>query len=763
MRPPYCLKLDEVTMAPKRKKGDFQSKKMIISFVVSTLLFLVIGACMIETIQDHYLSLRHQEALNLSREYAESLARSGQAKAVINRLLEDRMDAALETVALQKGRIDDQVLKDMADLVHVDEIDYYNSEGLLVHSNLEEVIGWQIYPGHPIDVFLESGKRTLIEDVRRDVITNNLYKYGYIRFEDRSLIQVGIRAELVEEFFASVEYQSFLDSILEDPDVISATIFNTDNRILASTKPALVGMRLDNDTIQTLKDHPEDAWLDSEVSQGHTYKILTPVTEDGLKIATLGVRYDLSSTDAFIGRMTMVAVGVLLLLYIFNLYIIVNLRKKNERLEDVVYYDGLTGLPNSRFLDEQLRLDSDQEKAHKRALVLVNFEQFKLVNMTLGYELGDLILQESSLRLRGLEGPSCQLFKLDADRFILYLDQDAEEGLLEQTIDKIKALFASPFHLDDTVQYMQVQMAIMRLDQAQDSTSETIKKLAITLNHLRADKECNHAFFSEEMAQMLKRRDTIERILREVIDGDPRREFSMHYQPLVACKEGKVRSFEALARLHSEELGFIAPPEFIGIAEDRHLIEALGRIILKKACHFAKRLGLASCQSRVYVNISAIQLLREDFIPMVMRAIEDAGISYEQLGLEITETTILDNFQVANDRLKDLQERGLTIALDDFGVGFSSFYRLEEMNIDVVKIDKTFIDKINTSTNKLQIAEDIISMAHKYKLLVTAEGVETLAQVDYLHEHGCDTIQGYYYSRPLSEEEALSYGIKSCL
>lgn len=736
---------------------DVRTKKTFGSFILLTLLFVAVGIFMVSSIHNHYLSLRTDEVREISRGYSAKIAVAVEAEALINRLLEDRIEAALQTTALNLDDITNESLEELVKVLHVDEIDFYSAEGELVYSNLEELIGWKIYENHPIDLFLKGPNRMQVEEIRRDVVSNDLLKYGYLRFDDGTLIQVGIKAEKIERFLEKFEHQTLLEEMLLKPDIVSATLVDNERKVVATTLSGLAGQVLSEEKINQVRENPEDVLFPENDLGVRTYLISTPVMQNSRQIATLAIRYNLFQTDNFIRKVSLLGMAVLITLYIFNLYILINMRKKNDRLVRTVYYDRLTGLPNSAYMDSVLQKDMVKQVDSKKAILLINFEQFKIVNITLGYEQGDFILDQSAQRLRALETSNLKLFKLDADRFIMYVSAyDHREELLS-LVRNIREVFSSPFMVSDNRQYMQVKIGILELDKQVSKSSDIIQKLSIALNHLSGKDSLDYAFFSEEMSRLLVRKDMIEKELREVVQGDDEIEFYMNYQPLVDARTGKVRALEALARMNSAQFGPLSPLEFIGIAEERHLIEPLGRIILEKACSFARKLADDGCRLRVFVNISAIQLLRDDFLSMVMKTIKEAGISCEQLGLEITESAVLDNFTVANQRLQSLQLQGIQIALDDFGVGFSSFYRLEEMYVDIVKIDKFFVDKIGQTPGKLQISEDIISMAHKYNLSVTAEGVETKEQLGYLQDHGCNTIQGYYYSRPLSEVDALAY------
>jgi|Wag4MinimDraft_13_1082653.scaffolds.fasta_scaffold00240_2 EAL domain-containing protein (putative c-di-GMP-specific phosphodiesterase class I) len=258
------------------------------------------------------------------------------------------------------------------------------------------------------------------------------------------------------------------------------------------------------------------------------------------------------------------------------------------------------------------------------------------------------------------------------------------------------------------------------------------------------------------MKEQIKRKDNLESELRESIRLENDKIY-LEYQPIYDLNKNKVVAFEALARMQSSQYGRVAPDEFIQIAEEKHLIISLSRLILKKAAKFSADLEKAGFgEVKISVNMSGLDIIQEDFTKKVIEIINNAGIKAENIKIEITESVLLNNFEIINSKLAKLKEAGITTALDDFGTGYSSFYRLTELNIDLIKIDKYFINKITKGTENNIVAAAIIDLSHSLGLTVVAEGVETDAQREYLIEKNCDYIQGYLFSRPLPEKEAVS-------
>ncbi len=289
---------------------------------------------------------------------------------------------------------------------------------------------------------------------------------------------------------------------------------------------------------------------------------------------------------------------------------------------------------------------------------------------------------------------------------------------------------------------------------------EVLVDVMIAMDNVDEDGARSYAFFDEAMEESIKRENLIDKELREAIEDPMQEIIYLAYQPLIDSRSEKVVAFEALARMNSQHFDFVPPLEFIEIAEKNGLMVSLGQIILEKALDFARQSEHLGYSIRVAVNISAVQVLQENFVYMVKKALRKSGVKPSHLELEITETVFLSSYDLVNRKLEELRELGVSIAIDDFGTGYSSFARLKELHVDTVKIDQYFIGRISNLSRDELITGDIINMVHKFGLRTVAEGVESQKERDYLREAGCDFLQGYLYSRPLSEEKSFSY-IKS--
>jgi diguanylate cyclase (GGDEF)-like protein len=418
----------------------------------------------------------------------------------------------------------------------------------------------------------------------------------------------------------------------------------------------------------------------------------------------------------------------------------------------MAYYDQLTELPNKEYLKDVLENEMEGKNS---ALFLINCDNFNLINLSLGYKFGDQLIKETALQIKKLTDENKRLFRFEEDKFILLFENYPDDHQLEELIESINnEIEAVSLKSKFDNQYLSSSIAVEKDINQYGSVEEIMNNLNIVLDYVKSSSS-NYLFFNQQMKEKINRKDEIEKELRESIRLEDER-IHLNYQPIFDLKEQKIAAFEALARLKTNKYGNVSPEEFIQIAEDRHLIIPLSKLILKKASKFSAKLDKYGFKKlKVSVNMSGLDLIQEDFTENIISIIRKNGAKTENIKVEITESVLLNNFDLINLKLSQLKKEGITSALDDFGTGYSSFYRMTELNIDLVKIDKYFINKINKGTENSIVAAAIIELSHSLGLSVIAERVETEAEKDYLIENNCDYIQGYLFSRPLSEKDAF--------
>lgn len=428
-------------------------------------------------------------------------------------------------------------------------------------------------------------------------------------------------------------------------------------------------------------------------------------------------------------------------------------RKLQEmQLRHISEIDALTGLYNRRYLEGVLVADTAAAQPGKRAIVLLSLRRINAISLTYGYSFSEKVVTELTRRLQRLAGEGRDMFQISFERYAYYCTsyRDVEElkefcGLIVNTVEGMEIL-----------RTVGCGIGVLEFECNLPDIGNVIRDASTAAERVGEGKVFGYRFFDREMEVAVKREAEIKDALLRFIAGAKTERLYLQFQPIVNLKTNRVEEFEALARFRSDALGAVPPLEFIPIAEETLLISPLGRRVLEMACEFIKRLQAEGfLRQRVYVNVSAIQLLRSEYTEEFLEVLRARGVQPTNVGLEITESVFTDNYQSINREMEKLMALGIRVSIDDFGTGYSSLARERELRVNCLKIDKSFIDKLLYLDPAKAITGDIISMAHKMGHLVVAEGVEHEVQRRYLEEYGCDLMQGYLFSKPLDENAAL--------
>jgi diguanylate cyclase (GGDEF)-like protein len=433
--------------------------------------------------------------------------------------------------------------------------------------------------------------------------------------------------------------------------------------------------------------------------------------------------------------------------------------QKSKVIREIAYSDKLTGLPNRAHFSE--RLGAEMEKTRRGqsagALLFIDLDDLKMVNDTFGHTYGDALIQMAANRIVEAVGEGIFVGRIGGDEFMVILSGEYNQKSIVNSVDQIIGSFSRDMEVIGIRLHTSASVGIA-LYPADGDTQEEIFKNADNAMYAakKAGKNC-WRFYEATMQAEAYDKILLINSLRYAVERD---ELLLHYQPQVGI-DGVTIGFEALLRWNSPEHGSISPERFIPLAEQSGLIQEIGQWVLKEACQFARRLAdLGWAHLHVAVNVSPCQLCADDFIDIVHEALCCANVKPQQLEIEITENALIESLQESTHMLYKLRKMGVSLSLDDFGTGYSSLTYLQRLPINILKIDKSFIDMILDDGAQKAMINTIVDMAHIMGMTVVAEGVETETQSEYLAKCHCDILQGYIISRPVPEEEAVRFLIK---
>ncbi|WNR44536.1 EAL domain-containing protein [Paenibacillus roseipurpureus] len=424
-------------------------------------------------------------------------------------------------------------------------------------------------------------------------------------------------------------------------------------------------------------------------------------------------------------------------------------RMHTKIVKYMAYHDALTGLPNQRLFKSKLvdALEDAKRNGTNVAVLYMDLDRFKLINDTLGHNVGDMLLQHVAQRIKGNLNKQATASRQGGDEFTILLPDLSHEEI-EMALQDLFTIFNKPFTLQDYQLYITPSIGISLYPNSGPDPDILIKNADTAMYRAKEKGKNTYQFFDETMEVEIRQKLNMENALRKALENE---QFVLQYQPKVDVLTGRITGTEALIRWQHPALGFVPPSEFIPLAEETGLIIPIGKWVLSTACAQCKAWQVdEKLEMSVAVNLSMLQLRQENFIEMVEQVLMETGLDPQYLEIEITESSAMNNIELCIQRLIALKKLGVGISIDDFGTGYSSLAYLKQLPIDTLKIDRSFINDITNSEDDAAIVQAIIAMARILKLKVIAEGVETQEQLTLLEQYKCNAVQGYYLSRPLA-------------
>ncbi|HLA79577.1 MAG TPA: EAL domain-containing protein [Vicinamibacteria bacterium] len=432
-------------------------------------------------------------------------------------------------------------------------------------------------------------------------------------------------------------------------------------------------------------------------------------------------------------------------------------KQAEEQIRSLAYHDVLTGLPNRLLFQDRLAVAvaNAHRRRHKLAVLFFDLDRFKLINDSLGHSLGDRLLQAVAERLGGSIREGDTVARLGGDEFTVLLPELGRNSDAAKVSGKILEALRLPFVLGGRELYVTASVGVAIYPHDGHDAETLVKNADTAMYRAKEHGRDNYQLYTATMNASAVERLALENALRKAVAG---RSFEVHYQPQLDFRAGRVYGVEALVRWRHPERGLLAPSEFIGLAELTGLIVPLGLWVLETACAQAKAWQAGGRSDlKVGVNLSARQLQAADVIEQVRRVLRETGLAPQFLDLEITETNAMQNADATIAILRELKALGVSISIDDFGIGYSSLNYLKRLPIDTLKIDQSFVRDVTTDPDDAAIASAIIGLAQTLKLAVVAEGVETREQLAFLVSRGCHRMQGRLFSDALPAEACQAF------
>jgi diguanylate cyclase (GGDEF)-like protein len=435
------------------------------------------------------------------------------------------------------------------------------------------------------------------------------------------------------------------------------------------------------------------------------------------------------------------------------------LQRKNElenskaEMKHLATHDSLTDLPNRTLIFEHLNhaIATAKRTGNNGALLFIDIDCFKDINDNYSHQTGDLLLQDLALRLSQTTRESDIVGRLSGDEFLLILENINDMEDILSTIEKIKAQFTTPFSINGLSIEITVSIGVACFPANGDDADKLIHAADQAMYNVKNNGKDGFTFYTKEFSIISHEYFLIQNALRKAIKED---DFSIVYQPQFSLSDASLTGVEALLRCNRSEVKDIPISRLVSIAEESNIIHNISRFVMQRCCRqISEWQDLALSPLKIAVNLSRKELSDENLVQMITENLSACNINPCILEFEITESTLLQNNHTAKKNINELRKLGCSFSIDDYGTGFSSLSNLREFDLDKIKIDKSFIHDLEHNNNDKIIVAATINMVKELGLTVLAEGVETEGQENLLKEFGCDEVQGYRYSHPLSAEK----------
>ena len=449
---------------------------------------------------------------------------------------------------------------------------------------------------------------------------------------------------------------------------------------------------------------------------------------------------------------------------LYALYDITDKKVYQKKIEQQAYTDFLTGLYNRMCCERDLArfIDLAKQNRQRGALLYLDLDDFKHINDGLGHQYGDILLQSISHGFVQIKGIEDTCYRMGGDEFVIIVPPKSFH-LLDEIVSDIRKMFSRPWMLKDAEYYCTMSMGTCVYPEDGDNVADLIKKADIAMYEAKTTGKNRVAKFSDKLSSVSSRRLDMEKNMRDAT-VNACSEFAVYFQPImdVQKEDSPCVGAEALVRWNSAALGFISPADFIPLAEYLGLITPIGTYVLRESCYACKRWNESGHpEYKVNVNLSVVQLLQNDIVDVVKRALADSGLAPENLTLEVTESLAINDMERMQKILNAIRALGVRIALDDFGTGYSSLKHIREIPLDVIKVDQVFVKDLTKDEYSQSFIKMVAELAAAIDVNVCVEGIETREQFEVLEGMKVQMVQGYFFDKPLPRDAFEEKYVKS--
>lgn len=829
----------------KRKtKNSLVNKWKLVYIPLFIGLFSIITVSLVSYTLSKKLLLEYvkEYGISIAKQMAIQIDGNSESLELVNSMIEEKIDLIGKTVNTNKDDLSNDLLKNIAKNLNVDEISWYSPEGKIIYSNIDANLGWQTYKGHPVENFRISGKKEfLTEEIRIDTLTGKYSKFGYIRNTDGTFMQIGISADKIHNLTKDFEYQNLVDKLAQGERISRVIFLDKDLKTLADSDINSVGTSYDKNKVQEMEEALNGKTSMSDFYYKGTDKepftVYTPVVINGEINNALVITFSTEKVYTSI-YMLAIALGMTAIIMVIligfvqkrnilkpinrlNTYIneinieknikyrlplrkndtfwglafsinsildqtnsyfnqLMNkqeelkssneelsttyeqlaasdeelraqyeeikiyteeLEKLEQELEYIAYQDPLTNLPNRRKLMEELEKEIHENK--HGAVMLLDLDNFKAINDTIGHKSGDMVLIKVAEELQSLKHEKIFISRFGGDEFLILIKNENDVVEIENYAKNIVNTIRNELIINMDKIYMSCSVGITLYPYDSNDIDQLLINADASMYEVKASSKNNYMFFNSEITNKLQEHSNIEKILREAIKNQ---ELKLLYQPQVCTSTGEIIGFEALLRLKNH---MISPAQFIPVAEETGIIIEIGRWVTKEAIKQIVTWEKNGFEIKpVAINFSPKQLNDSTYIEFFSNTLKEMNVEAKYIHIEITESIFLEKKSKSIAFLNQLKALGTKIVLDDFGTGYSSLNYLTFLPVDIIKLDKSINDKFLDLEN-IKVMESLISLAHSLNLEVVAEGIERENQYECLNKVACDYIQGYLFSKPL--------------